>query len=250
MSAMAIGGIVFAVVFGGALLGIAVRAALPDHHLSADTKDIVKLATGLIATMTALVLGLLISSAKGSYDTRGGEITQMAANIILLDQLLAHYGPETRDARDLLRRSVIHAIGRIWPRSGSGPSAPEPAGEAEAFFDMVQNLTPHTESQRSIQAQALSITQSVVHMTRLLAAQSGGSIPMPFLVLVVGWLALIFASFAMFAPNNGTVIFALLVCAACVSSAVYLILELDQPFGGLIQISSAPMHELLAHLGR
>ena len=116
MSAVVIGWIVFACVFGGALFGLFLRAVLPEHHLSADSKDIVKLGTGLIATMSALVLGLLIASAKSSYDRLSNDLTQISANLILLDRVMAHYGPETKEARALLYRSVVSALDRLWPR--------------------------------------------------------------------------------------------------------------------------------------
>ena len=106
MSSMAISWIVFACVFGGALLGMWLRAALPEHHRSTESKDIVRLGMGLIGTLAALVLGLLIASAKSAYDTQRSEFTQLSANLILLDRVMAHYGPETQEARDLLRRSV------------------------------------------------------------------------------------------------------------------------------------------------
>jgi hypothetical protein len=96
MSSMAISSIVFACVFGGAMLGMFIRAILPQHHLRSDSKDVVKLGMGIVATLSALVLGLLIASAKGSYDAQSAELTQMSAKIILLDRLLAHYGPETK----------------------------------------------------------------------------------------------------------------------------------------------------------
>src|SRR5207244_508321 len=110
---MAIGWIVFALVFGSALLAMFVHSALPEHHLSMDSKDVVKLGIAVIATMSALVVSLLLASAKGSYDARSREFTKMSANIILLDRLLTHYGPETKEVRDLLHRSVVDALDRI-----------------------------------------------------------------------------------------------------------------------------------------
>ncbi len=250
MSSMTTGWIVFACVFGGALLGMLVRKILPDDHLSSDSKDVVKLGMGLIGTMAALVLSLLISSAKSSYDTRSSEVTQLSANIILLDRALAHYGPEAREARDLLRRSVTRVMDQLWPSPGAGSSQPTPTAGTEAFYDKIQGLSPQNDTQRSLQAQALSISAGLGQTRWLLVGQSGRSIPMPFLVVLVCWLAFIFASFGLFARPNATVIVALFVCALSFSSAIFLILELDQPFEGLVQISSAPMREALARLGQ
>ena len=250
MSDMAISGIVFACVFGGALLGMFLRAALPDHHLSTDSKDVVKLGMGLIGTMAALLLGLLIASAKGSYDTQSSELTQMSTNIILLDRVMAHYGPETKEARDLLRRSVVVALDQIWPETTSGPAQLEPTRESEGFLDKIQRLSPQNEAQRSLKAQALGISTDLGRTRWLLFEQAGSSISTPFLVVVVFWLTIIFVSFGLFAPPNATVIAILFVCALSVSGAIYLILELDQPFDGLLQISSAPLRSALEHLGQ
>ena len=247
---MTTGGIVFVCVFGGALLGMLLRRIMPDDHLSSDSKDVVKLGMGLIGTMAALVLSLLISSAKGSYDTRSSEVTQMSANIVLLDRVLAHYGPEARDARDLLRRSVVRLIEQLWPEPSAGSSPPTPTGGLEAFYDKIQALSPQNDAQRSLQAQALTISIGLGQTRWLLAGQSGRSIPVAFLVVMVCWLAIIFVSFGLYARPNTTVIVALFVCALSFSSAIFLILELDQPFKGLIQLSSAPMRDALAHLGQ
>ena len=249
MSPLAIGGIVFTCVLGGGLLGLVIRKALPDEHLSADTKDIVKLVVGLIGTMAALVLGLLIASAKSSYDVRSGEVTQMSANVVLLDRVMAHYGPETKGARESLRGSVASAIDRIWPDDGSRRAQVTPTTGAEGFYDKILTLAPQNDAQRALQAQALALSMSLGQSRWLLAAQ-GGSIPMPFLLVLILWLTVILASFGLFAPRNTMVIFALFVCALSLSSAIFLILELDQPFEGLLRISSAPLRAALAQLGQ
>ena len=249
MSPLAISLIVFACVFGGALLGMFIRAALPDHHLSTDSKDIIKLGMGLIGTMAAVVLGLLIGTAKGSYDARRGELTQMSTNIIVLDRVMAHYGPETKDARELLRRSVVDMLDRIWPEDSSRRAQLTPTGGGERLYDIIVTLAPQNETQRALQAQALAMTINL-GQTRWLLAEQGRSIPMPFLLVLVLWLIIILASFGLFAPRNATVVAALLVCALSFSSAMYLILELDRPFDGLLRISSAPLRETLTNLGR
>ena len=251
MSPMSIGWIVLACVFGGALLGMALRLILPEHHLSAESKDVIKLGMALTATMSALVLALLINSAKSSYDAQRNEITQMAANIILLDRVLAHYGPETKEARDLLRLSIAGLTDRIWPENRTGPAELEPtAAGAEAFYDKIHELSPQNEVQRSLQAQALKMSVDIGQTRWLLFEQRGRSIPMPFLVLLVFWVTIIFLSFGLFAPPNATVIATLFLCALSVSGAIFMILELDRPFGGLIQISVAPLRNAIAHLGK
>jgi hypothetical protein len=250
MSPYALGAIVFACVFGAALLAMRLRAALPEHHLSGDTKDTVKLAMGLVATMTALVLGLLVASAKGAYDTQKSEVVSMAGKIAVLDRVLAYYGPEAAEARALLRRALEGAIARIWPenRSQEPQLAPNTAG-GEALYDALQKLAPQDDAQRSVKAQALAIALDIGQMRWLLFEQAGTSISAPLLVVVVLWLAILFFSFGLFGPPNATATAALLVAALSVSAAIFLILELDHPFGGLIQISRQPMLNALNHLG-
>jgi hypothetical protein len=248
VSAIGIGLIVLVCVFGGSLLGMFLHTILPEHHLNADSKDVIKLGMGLTATMSALVLALLTNSAKGSFDTQRNELTQMAANIILLDRILAHYGPETKDARDLLKGTVANMINRMWPEEGSAPLL-EPVA-AEAFYDKIQSLSPQNEVQRALQGQALKMSVDIGQARWLLFEQGGRSIPMPFLVLLIFWVTVIFLSFGLFAPRNATVIVTLFLCAISVSGAIYLIMELDHPFGGLVQISSASLRSALSQIDK
>ncbi len=252
MSPMAIGWVVFAVVFGTAMLAMALHAVVPEHHLGADSKDVVKLGIAVIATMSALVVSLLLASAKGSYDTRSREFTQMSANIIVLDRLLAHYGPETKVVRDLLHRSVVDALDRI--RSSENFQLPILAPTtvtAESIYSQIQQLSPENEGKRSLQGEALRTAVELSQMRWLLFEQrAASSIPMPFLVVLVFWLSIIFASFGLYAPRNATVVATLCVCALSLSGAIFLILELDRPFEGIIRISSAPLQSAIAQLGQ
>ena len=212
----------------------------------------VRLGTGLIGTIAALVLGLLIASAKSSYDTQSSQIKQMTANIVLLDNLLAQYGPETEAARNLLRRGVIILADRMWRENSSDLAkvAPFEASTAtEAFYAKLQELSPQNDSQRSLQARATQISTDLAQTRLLLFAQTNNSIPMPFLVVLIFWLTIIFASFSLFAQPNAIVIGSLLVFALSAAGAIYLILELGQPFAGLMQISSAPLRNALVPLG-
>jgi hypothetical protein len=249
----AIGGIVFVCVFGGALLGMYLRTRLSQHHLSSESKDLVRLGVGLIGTMAALVLGLLVASAKGSYDTQRSELIQMSSKFVVLDRVLAHYGPETKDARDHLRLTLMGMLGQFWPDTVSHRTEKEPSGAGgagEAFYDKVQTLAPQNDPQRSLQAQALAIAMDIGQTRWLMFQQTESSISVSLLVVVVFWLTIIFMSFGLFAQPHVLAISVLFISAISVSAAVFLILELDQPFGGLIQISSAPLRNALALLGR
>lgn len=251
MNVLTASGIVFAAAFGGSLLGMLLRVSLPEHHLVSDSKDIVKLAMGLLATMAALVLGLLIASANSSFDNRRSELQSMAANVVVLDRVMASYGPETNAARNLLRRDVARAIELIWNDGRSQPPQFDPSlALTDAVYDEILGLSPQNDKERSLQAEAVRRTFDLSQMRWLLFEQEGISIPVPFLVVLIVWLSMIFASFGLFAPANSTVIVALLLCALSVASAIFTILELAEPFGGLIQISSTPLRKALAHLGQ
>ncbi len=250
MSPAAISLIAFAFVFGGALFGTALRAAIPQHTLTGDSKEAVKLGMALVATMAALVLGLLIASAKSSFDTQATELTEMSSKIVLLDRILAHYGPETTEARDILRTSVIRILERMASTDSAGPFQSDTSTNAsEVLFDKIQGLSAKNDAQRSIQAQALSITISLGQTRWLIYEQKIASVSIPLLAVLIFWLTIIFISFGLFAPPNAMVVASFFVSALSVSGAILLILEMYTSYGGLIQISSAPLRAALAHLG-
>jgi hypothetical protein len=250
VSSLTIGSIIFALIFGSALAAIFVRN-LPQSHLSAGTQDVVRLSIGLIATMSALVLSLLIASAKSGFDMRRNHLVELSADIVLLDRELAHYGPETKEARALLQQSVASAVERVWPAEGGPPTGIAPAtSPIEVVYDKIEALSPQNETQRTLRSQGLSIVRGIDRTEVLLFGNLARSIPVPFLVILVFWLCIIFASFGLFAPRNPTVIVVLCVCALSVSGAIFLILELDRSIGGLLQVSGAPLRAALSQLGR
>ena len=251
MSDNAIGFLVLVCIFSSSMLGMLLHRTLSPHHLSADTKDSVKLGMGLVGTMAALILGLLVAAAKGSYDTEKNEVTQVAAKIVFLDRVLANYGPESADTRVLLRRTAEGAINRMWPEERSQHVQLDPAGSGiEELHKAIQKLSPKNDTQVSLRAQAIGMDSDLGQLRWLLFEQSGRSVSMPLLIVVISWLAIIFLSWGLFAPANTIAITALLLAAISVSGAIFVILELDQPFDGVIQISSAPMRNALAHLGK
>ena len=251
MSSSAMSLIVFACLFGGALVGMLLRTFLPQHHLIADSKEIVKVGMGLVATMAALVLGLLVSSAKSSYDSQSAELTEMSGKIVFLDRVLAHYGSATKEARDLLRGTVLGSLDKIWPQERAPASNPRPPSMgAEGLLDKIQALSPKDDAQRSLKAQALNMAIGLGQTRWLLSEQQAASVSKPLLVVLVFWLTAIFISFGLFAPRNATVITALCISGLSVSGAIFLILEMYAPFSGWIKISSAPLRFALAHLGQ
>src|SRR5512135_2459973 len=200
MSPIAISLVAFACIFGGTLFGIFLRNILPEHHLSDESKDAVKLGIGMIATMAALVLGLLIASAKGTFDTASTGLRQIGARVILLDRAMAQYGPETMEVRELLRHSVAAALEQIWPeerigtaeaKSREGGSESESVqgklrqqpARIEAVQDQLRQLSPRTDAQRWLHSRALQISGDIAEGRWLLIAQMGqSSLPKPFFV--------------------------------------------------------------------
>jgi|SRR5215813_9489395 len=243
--------VVFLCTFGAGLLGTFVHHRIPDRHLNPESKDVVRLGMGLVATTVALVLGLLVASAKGFYDTQTAEVTQLSANVVLLDRLLAHYGPETNDVRAVLRNNVAHQIELIWPREGSQKSDSQGGSHlGEALLDKIQVLSPKDDRQRSLQAQALTLAVQIGQTRLLMFEQRSVPVPRLLLTMLIFWLIALFISFGLFAPPNLTVFAGLFVAAAAVCGAVFLILEMYYPYGGLIRVSDVPLRAALAQLGQ
>ena len=249
MDALTTSLLVAVAVFLSSLVGLSLHRVVPDGHLSQETRSVILLGTGTLSLLASLVLGLLVATAKASYDTKSNELTVMSANTVMLDRMLAHYGYETRTIRDLLRRAGARLLETLWPQNGQAPRL-EPAGGAEVLYDAIEALSPKNDAQRALQSQALNLTIDIGKMRWLLFVQSGSSISTPFLIVLVFWLTIIFMSFGLFAPYNVTVIATLLVCALSVSGAIFMVLQLDSPFEGLIRISSTPVQNALAHLGK
>jgi len=249
------GMIVFAFTLGGALIGNWLRATLPAHHLNDESRDTVKLGIGLVATMTALVLGLVTASTKSSFDAMDTEVKHFAADVLTLDRLLARYGPETGEIREGLQHAVARRIDMIWPQSLSRTAHLDPirsgaASEAEELADRIRGLTPRDDSQRSLQSRAVELAEARLQARWTLFAGRGSSVPLPFLVVLLFWLTITFASFGLFAPRNITVFAVLFVCALSVGSAVFLIMEMDGPFDGLLKVSADPIRFAHAHLNQ
>ena len=251
LSPISISVLTFVLMLGGAVLGSKLRHALPEHHLDSDAKDIVRLGTGLVATISALVLGLLINSASSSYEAQRGEVRQMAANIILLDQLLERYGPETKPVRQLLRGGIDPLVTQLWG-SMAGPGnqaiATEPSGNASRAYIAMHDLLPQSDTQRSIKAQVLQTATDIQKSRLMLFERAHTGIPVPFLAILIFWLTIIFVSFCLFSPLNPTSAVALMFIALSASAAIFLILEMGQPFSGLMQIFSQALRTALVPL--
>ncbi len=246
MHSFIIAAIIFCCAFGAALFGLFLHGRLKDH-LDADAREVLKLVMGLIATMSALILGLLIASADTSYNAQKSEVQSLAANVIMLDQLLASYGPDTKLARDELRGAVKAGQERIWKQGAPGTMK---MNAAAAFISHLQGLNPKTDAGKSLQSRAIELAVSVMQMRLLMTEQSTDSLPRPFLAALTFWVTALFLGFGLFTRWNGTVLVALVLGALSVSGAIFMILELSTPYRGIMQISDAPLRHALEQVGR
>ncbi len=249
MEAILISSAVFVVVFGGALAGMRLRLVLPQNQLGAEVKDVVRLAVGLLVTMTALVLGMLVSTANSSYQQRKDQLTEMASDFVGVDRLLGSYGPETQKAREELHSLADASLQRIWPEQGSQGPLLRPADTGQIFYNELQLLHPTTDAQVAVKAAAITAAIGLRRTYWLMFLGSeGSSLSLPLLMVVVAWLTAIFVSFGLFAPRNSTVFVTLVVCAVAVSGAVFVIMAMYTPFSGVMKISSLPLRDALIRM--
>ena len=253
MGALTAAAAVFAAVSGAGLAGLALGPRLPGHHLDAASRDAVRLVAGFLAALVALVLGLLVASAKANYDERNGQFHRIAADVVALDRALARYGEGAAEARAVLRSVLADEYGRFSAggRLLGGADLQRPVQDVRllGFHDRLLALEPRTESQRVARDRAAQLTESIAAARVLMTQDPGGSVPAPFLLVLGFWVAAMFASFGLFARANATVVAALLAGAASVAGAVFLILELDHPLEGVLRLSTEPLRRALEAVG-
>jgi hypothetical protein len=260
MSAPLIAFIIFVYMLCGRVLGSYLRVVLPDDHTQADSKDILLTSAGMMATLIALIIGLLVTSAKDTFDETSSSITQGGAKIITLNYYLSHYGPEAKEIRELLRLSVASGIKRVWPnestqegdlgKQGAELAKMEAATEVADIYNKIRELSPKNDSQKYLQTQALKLAAEMMQSRWMLIEQSQTKLPRIFLVVLAFWLTVLFAQFGLLAPRNRTALSALFICAISISCAIFLILELNNPLEGTIKVPSAPLHKALSLIGK
>jgi hypothetical protein len=253
MSTLEAAAAVFACTFGAALGGMLLGSLLPEHHLNEQSKSTVNVGVALIATMTALILGLVTASAKSTFDAVDQDVRRASAELLSLDRMLARYGPDAAPLRNALRAAVSDRIEQIWPHGSAPVAAVDPAengARVERLAAALRGLTPRTDEQRWLQGRAEEISESLLASRWLIVTDTRGSVPTVLLAIVVFWLSISFVSFGLFAPPNGTVLAILFLCAVSVAAAVFLILELDDPLAGLVRISPEPLRYAVAHMGQ
>src|SRR5262249_9270216 len=238
-----IGILVFAVILTGALVGYALRRYLPERYLCEETKSTVTVSMAVVATFSALVLGLLISNASTSFNALGGEVTTLSAQILRLDKLLARYGPETGLVRETLRQYAEFKTADLFPDDHADLrlSDPETYQLLQQPEDSILGLKPASARDKWWVDQATTLAGKIGDTTWLLTQKA-------FVVLLVFWLTLLFASFGLFAPRNLISAVTLALCAVAVAGAIGMILELEQGFGRMVHISAQPMHQAVERL--
>jgi hypothetical protein len=234
-------------VFASAMVGMLIRRKLPENHLSDETKSLVTLSMGVVGTLTALVLSLLIATASSTFNTRNQEITVIGAKVIQLDRLLRRCGPEADDVRDLLRRYTAMRLQDLFPAGGATPVLEDPRTLAlfEELEDRLARMEGNSAHKRWLLSQALVLTTDLTEVRWLLVGQNVLGIPAPVLLVVLFWLCLLFMSFGVFAPSNATVTVVLFLCAVAVAGAIQTILDLSRPFEGVVRVSVEPLRHAL-----
>ena len=251
MTALAVASITLVFTFGAAWLGGLIRERLPAPHLSKESQDLVRLGMGLVATMTALLLGLVTASARSTFDAQDTAVKNGAANLLTLDRHMRQYGEETAPIRAALRETLGLRLQITWPEQGFGQSFKN-AQSSQAMDELESHLlelAPKTESERWLKTEMLKLSDEVMK-TRWRALASGAAVPRAFLVVVIFWLTMTFASFGLYAPRNATVMGALLIAAISVAAALFLMVELDGPFDGIVKVSGGPLRFALEEMSR
>lgn len=250
MSPILVAVMVAVFMMAGALVGSFLRKNLPSHHFDEESQDVVKLGLGFLATLSALVMGLVVSSSKASYDAKAEMIHTSAALIIQLDSNLRGIGPEADPARQLLKNAVESTMDQLWgnKRVNSGALSDTNKRELGQLQKMLFSLSAKSELQREAQANALKALSELARLNAVAFTQQGSDVMTPLLVVVSCWMMITVLGWNLFAPCNRMVMAVNVVCSLSVASAIFLILEMDQPFNGVVEISDAAMRAALFKL--
>jgi hypothetical protein len=251
MSSIAVSSIVFSSIFASGLAGMAIRRVIPADYLGTGEKEIARLVTGLMTTMAAIVLGMLVSSAKASYDARTNEVAEISSEVVTIDHMLSRYGEETAEIRGQFRLLVEAGVTRIWPAQSPVQAELRPRDDGEILVDELRQLAPKNDAQAQVKVQVLGLVVELRKTQWLLFLKSKQSaLPILLLLVVVSWLALIYLSFGLFTPPSPTIIVIFVFGALAVTGAVLIILELYTPFKGVLRISPDPILEAISQMGR
>jgi hypothetical protein len=249
MVSVGIGVIVFIFCFGGALLGLYLHPKVPRSHMTVEAQEAVRLSTGMIATLASVVLGLLITNVKSGFDSISQDVERFGTSLILLDQTLRQLGPPADAARQALREYTKRAIQDVWPDDSAQPIKVENADSYEVLRrvgNQVLNFDPADRLQRILIAEAVQRYQNVNTLRWRLIEESGTTVSVPLLAMLIFWMAISFAGFGFNAPRNALVLGAMATCALSIAFALFMTVEMDGAFTGLVKVSAAPLRTALA----
>ena len=245
-----IGLISFVAIFGGALIGLFAAHRLPGHHLSKETQSAITVSVAVLGTLSALVLGLMITAANSSFSARSDEVRELSLQLIRMDRNLRRYGPEAQAARTKLHDWAAAKTHQLFTVKGqSVPSSEQTIVMLEAVQDALLDLNAQGEHQTYLRTLCLRLSSTMIEARWSLETRTAHSIPVPFLVLLIFWLSIVFASFGLFAPTNSVTIAALLLCSIAVAGGIYMIEDLDKPKAGFVQLPSDSMERALVEIG-
>jgi hypothetical protein len=252
MMALQTGAIIALLLAGATVAGAFISGLLPGHHLSTESKDAIKLATAVVGTLSALALGFLVASAKTTFDDAETELKSSAARLVLLDRVMAQYGPATAEPRALLAALVKARIDDM--STGANGESPQGTLRDELGIEPVQKLlrvlAPESEVQRLVKARALEVSSAIAEAHWLVMESGDEGLPTAFLVVLAFWLTVIFLTFGLLSPHNATVLSIIIVCAISVGGAVFIVNDMAHPYGGLIHVSDEPLRVALSKMGR
>jgi hypothetical protein len=251
MNTVAISLLVAACIFAGGVGGLFLHRILPRDHLTRETLDVIKLGTGMLSVLASLVLGLLIATAKTSHDQTDLAIRNYAAQLALLNETLRDYGGAASVPRDRLRDYTRRFLQEGWPNDGTRPVIADDENtrvKLEHVREAIRALRPTDKGQTTLQEEAVATSLDLLRQRWLLIEQQGPNVQRVVLVVLVSWVTMIFVSFGLNAPRNGTVVVAFLICSLAIGGSVFLILEMDRPLDGVMRISSWPVENALAQM--
>src|SRR5436190_20902644 len=250
MSHTVIGLVSFAAIFGGALIGLVAAHRLPGHQLGKETQGAVTVSVAVLGTLSALVLGLMITAANSSFSVRSEEVRELSLQLIRMDRNLRRYGPEAVEARTKLREWAIAKTQQLFPEKRRTNSSSAATIEMlEDVQEALLALQPVGERQTYLRTLCLKLSSTMIEARWALETRGSHSIPVPFLVLLIFWLAIVFASFGLFAPANPTTIVVLFLCSLAVAGGIFMIEELDKPLSGFVQLPPDAMRRALFEIG-
>jgi hypothetical protein len=244
----------FLCILGGALGGLFMQGFLPPHHLSKESQESIKLGAGLIATMAALILGLLVSSSKGTYDRVNILINEAAANTISLNQTLKSFGPEADPLRQTLLERVTAIRDDIWPENNKAAKKSADAlrkgSTILGMVKMIADLKSNDPGALQMQSNAIAIATELNKQRWQITIESTSKLPLTLIVIPIFWITFLTFVYGLFAPRNPTVAMVLFFCSLSIAGAIYLICEMSMPLDGSIKVPGQPFQTVIEILSK